>query len=90
MAETIKIRVVVEEVVVDFEGSLDNLHYSNSSIEGFITKTVKSAIELHNLRKAPPVHFIKDMNTAIACGGAGSATNIKERVSCKACLEKLT
>lgn len=49
MSESVKIRIVIEEVVVDYESSFTGT-YSHASIEALITKTVKAAIELHHIR----------------------------------------
>lgn len=50
MAENIKVRVVIEEVVVDFEGQVHSV-YPMKDIENIIKKAVDAALELHAKRK---------------------------------------
>ncbi len=50
MSENIKIRVVIEEVVVDFEGTVGG-HYSDASIKALLADSINGALELHAKRK---------------------------------------
>lgn len=50
MPEEIKIRVVIEEVVVDFHGSVGQA-YAQRDIEAIIKESVEGAVRLHKLRK---------------------------------------
>ncbi len=54
MSEHIKIRVVVEEVVVDFEGNFHTGHYSQGAIDATIRATVEAALKAHAARKVAP------------------------------------
>ncbi len=50
MPESIKNRVVIEEVVVDVELEVGGT-YRDSEIKSYIEQTVKSALDLHTVRK---------------------------------------
>ncbi len=56
MAETIKVRVVIEEVVVDYEASFNGQYrqYTKDEVELAIKQTVKAALELHAKRNLTP------------------------------------